>query len=377
MKFYPSRSACSVMAAATILAAVNTTAFAAVPKEKIGQMIMIGFRGTTPAHKGVQAVMQQLREGSIGGVMLLKFNITSARQLRQLTSALKQAAKQGGQLPPFIAVDQEGGAVQRLKFNRYPSARTIGRGSLATAGRVYRKLACELRASGINVNFGPVVDLDLRGKANPVVGVSGRSYSANPQTVIKFARQFIAAHKRAGVMTVAKHFPGHGSSLTDSHNGFTAIPKWNQLGNELAPYSALAAGGPNKSVDMVMIGHLYNKAWGAPATLSYKAVTGLLRRKVEFNSISITDDMEMGAIRQNYGWNDAIFRAVKAGNDVLLYNNTIGTSPYLGRKIRNAIAKSICTSKKANCIKPQTITTAYNRIAAIKRRYAAKPARCR
>ncbi len=349
-------------------------------KNKIGQMIMVGFRGTSSKDAGVKAVMRELAEGSIGGVMLMKHNVVSIRQIARLTKALRKAAKSGGQLPPLISVDQEGGLVQRLRFTNFPSALKISRTSERNAANVYRKMACELRSTGINVNFGPVVDLDVNGKANPIIGRLGRSYGKSPKTVVKFANQFIAAHKRVGIMTTAKHFPGHGSSLTDSHKGFTAIPKWSRT--ELIPFQKLASGGANKAVDMVMVGHLYNKLWGAPASLSNKAISRLLRKDVKFKGLVITDDMEMGAIRKNYGWFEAISLAVKAGNDILLYSNTAKYQPYLGRKIRDRIARSICKGgKKSGCIAPAIVDTAFRRIAKSKGRTSrmaayGKPNRC-
>jgi beta-N-acetylhexosaminidase len=336
---------------------------------KIGQMIMVGFQGTSPKHKGVRAVMRELSEGSIGGVMLMKHNIVSRAQVKRLTAALRGAARKGKQPPPLISVDQEGGRVQRLRFKRYPSAASVARSSTGNATMVYRNLACEVRSVGINVNFGPVADLDIRGRANPIIGRLQRSFGKSPQTVITYARQFVKAHKRYGVITAAKHFPGHGSSLSDSHKGFTAIPQWNRLGNELAPFIALANGPANQRVEMVMIGHLFNKSWGAPASLSNRAISGILRKQVNFRGIAITDDMEMGAIRKNYKWSDAIIRAVNAGNDILLYSNTVTRSPYLGRQIRDTIAKSVCTkssSSKSRCIPPRVIEAAYRRISGIK-----------
>jgi len=349
-------------------------------KNKIGQMIMVGFRGTSPKHKGVQAVMRELSEGSIGGVMLMKHNVVSIAQIARLTKALRRAAKSGGRPLPLISVDQEGGSVQRLRFTRFPSALRVARSSEANAASVYSKMACELRSTGINVNFGPVVDLDVNGRNNPIIGRLGRSYGKNPKTVIKYANQFIAAHKRVGLMTVAKHFPGHGSSLTDSHKGFTAIPKWSRT--ELLPYQMLSRGGPDKAVEMVMVGHLYNKLWGAPASLSNKAVSKLLRNDVKFKGLVITDDMEMGAIRKNYGWAEAISLAVNAGNDILLYSNTARYQPFLGRKIRDQIAASVCTgSNRSGCIAPRIIQAAFNRVIRSKRNVARlaaynKPQRC-
>ena len=369
---FPVITAC--LALANPVAAANTLPQPSL-KAKIGQMIMVGFTGTSSRFKGAKAVIEQLREGSIGGVMLMRHNIGSKNQLRQLTRALHQATCSGRQLPALIAVDQEGGAVQRLKFTRYPSARRIATKTSAQIAQTYNNMARELASTGINVNFGPVVDLDLRGAANPIIGRLSRSYGRDPKTVIRLARQFISAHKGHGIVTAAKHFPGHGSSLKDSHKGFTAIPQWNRLGNELAPFATLAN---DQSVDMVMIGHLYNKIWGAPASLSHRAVSGILREQIGFSGIAITDDMEMGAIRKNYKWQTAVIGAVNAGNDILLYSNTVSHTRFLGRKIRNTIIKALCsTENRANCIKSQTINNAYQRIARLKHRLPATTNTCR
>jgi len=337
-----------------------------------GQMVMVGFRGTAPEHKGVKAVMAQLRQGSIGGVMLMKHNIVSIKQVKRLSNALHKAARAGKQPVPLISVDQEGGLVQRLRFKSYPSAQKIARSSEGNAAAIYGKMACEIQSAGINVNFGPVVDLDVNGRDNPIIGRLGRSYGKAPETVVKYARKFILAHKYYGVMTTAKHFPGHGSSLKDSHKGFTAVPQWSD--KELEPYRELSKGGPGKAVDLIMVGHLYNTIWKKPASLSNTAITKMLRGNVNFKGLVITDDMEMGAIRRNYKWSDAIIKAVNAGNDILLYSNTAKTQSYLGQKIRDTIADAICPQGKEsmpNCVPANVIVAAYNRITATKGRLRA------
>lgn len=355
--------------------AVKAKKQAAVPgkiktnmKTRIGQMVMIGFSGTTPKARGVRAALAQIAEGTIGGVIIMKHNVVSMSQLQRLTHAFYAAARKAGRPTPFIGIDQEGGAVQRLKFHRYPTAKRIAGQSTARASAIYARLACEVRRAGINVNFGPVLDLDISGRANPIIGRMQRSYGKPPQKVALYAARFIAAHKRFGLMTTAKHFPGHGSSLHDSHRGFTAIPRWKA--GELAPYKALAQGPADTRFDLVMIGHLFNKKWGAPASLSQTAVTGLLRQKVGFKGLAITDDMEMGAIRKNYKWRTALLRAIKAGNDIVLYSNTVSHTRYLGRKIVKNIFAALCSTPKANqknCVNPALINAAYNRIMRAKR----------
>jgi len=338
-------------------------------KRMAGQMVMVGFRGTAPEHAGVKAVISEISQGSIGGVMLMKHNIVSIAQVKRLTNALYKAAKAGNQPTPFISVDQEGGLVQRLRFTQYPSAAKIAKLSEHNAAVTYGKMACEIQSAGINVNFGPVVDLDINGRNNPVIGRLNRSYGRSPSAVIKYASQFVSAHKYYGIMTAAKHFPGHGSSLKDSHKGFTAIPQWSE--KELEPYRALAKGGPGRAVDLVMVGHLYNQKWKSPASLSNTAITRILREKVHFRGLAITDDMEMGAIRHNYKWSEAIIKAVNAGNDILLYSNTAKTQSYLGKKIRDTITNAICPQGRdslPNCVPVSVIVASYDRIRTTKGR---------
>jgi beta-N-acetylhexosaminidase len=362
----------------------------------IGQMIVVGFRGTSVRDRGVRIVLRQLREGKIGGVILMGYNIRSRNQLRALTSAFRQASWAGGQIP-FVSVDQEGGIVQRLQprngYRRYPTPKKIGTMSKKAAFNIYSRLACQLHDAGINVNFGPTVDLDLLGYANPIIGRLGRSFSKNPKRVVAYARQFIKAHQRFGISTVLKHFPGHGSSRTDSHETFTPIPGWNRK-NELYPYRLLAKGGRISKTDqigafiknlfkkknskkkyladMVMVGHLYNKKFsdgnGVPASLSKKAIKGLLRKDVGFKGVVISDDMEMGAVIKKYKRGALATRiAVNAGNDIILYSNYKFKDPIIGDKIHKYIKSSICkTSAQKSCIKKSTIKRAYRRIMRLK-----------
>ncbi|MGH6749204.1 MAG: glycoside hydrolase family 3 N-terminal domain-containing protein, partial [Methyloceanibacter sp.] len=240
----------------------------------IGQMIMVGFAGTEVNDPGVATARDELGEGTIGGVVLYPENIRSPQQITALTAFLRNARSSP---VPFIAVDQEGGEVQRLSRENghtyFPSARAVGRNpSFATpdsAQRLYASMAKELADSGFNLNFGPVVDLNINPE-NPVIGERDRSFGADPNTVTALARAFILAHREAGIVTVAKHFPGHGSSRTDSHKGFADISmSWKEI--ELEPYRVLAKEG---LLDAVMIGHLYHPRFSdgsmLPASLSAK-----------------------------------------------------------------------------------------------------------
>lgn len=343
---------------------------------KIGQMIMVGVLGTMPSDPGVKAVLAQLRRGEIGGVILMGRNITSPRQLRALTGAIRQAAKAGGHLPPLIAVDQEGGHVQRLKekngHESFPySARTIATRCTPDQSYIlYQRLACQLHSAGVNLNFGPVVDLDLKNGRNPIIGRLKRSYGKDAATVIEYANWFNAAHKNYGVLTAAKHFPGHGSSLTDSHKGFTDISRtWREA--ELTPYKSLAK---ENFADMVMTGHLYHPKFSdgrAPASLSRKAIRGVLRKQIGFEQVVITDDLQMKAVTDSYPLAERVTLAINAGNDIVLLSNTFKAYPALGRTVHRSIRKNVhesCAPNTASsCISKASIDAAYARIVKLKR----------
>jgi beta-N-acetylhexosaminidase len=335
----------------------------------IGQTIMVGFSGQDEHDPGVKAVRDQLAKGIIGGVVLYPENIDSARQLRFLTAFLANA---NSKLVPFIAVDQEGGMVQRLTprtgHTHYPSARKIGReaklGMLDSALHSYQAMTKELAAAGINVNFGPVVDLSIN-PWNTVIARRKRSFGSDPETVTSLARTFITAHREANVATVAKHFPGHGSSWSDSHKTLPDISlSWQE--SELEPYAALARDG---MLDMVMVGHLYHPRFSdgdkLPASLSANAIH-VLRAEggIDFKGVVVSDDLEMGAVRERYSLEDRVIKAVNAGIDLLVFSNVKSHDPELGVKIHAIIAEAVRDGR----IPRTRIEGAVARIAALKHR---------
>lgn len=313
---------------------------------QIGQMIMVGFAGTSDKDEGVIAVRRQLAEGVIGGVVLYPENIRSAKQLKSLTAFLGNAKSDP---IPFIAVDQEGGLVSRLTrrngFSNFPSARNIGRNpSYATPEsvvRLYAGMAHELADAGFNLNFGPVVDLSLN-DSNRVIVQRKRSFGADPVLVANLARDFIVAHREANIVTVAKHFPGHGSSHADSHLRLADVSKtWRPL--ELDPYRILAKDG---MLDMVMVGHLYHPEFSdgemLPASLSARAMDGLRDKAgVGFRGVIVSDDLEMGAVREKYSLQERVVRAVNAGTDLLVFSNVKSRDPELGAQIHAIMLKAV------------------------------------
>lgn len=332
--------------------------------EMAGQMIVVGFTGDAVGAKGVKAMAAEIAAGTLGGVMYLKTNVKSLKAVKAMNDAFRAASPK---LPPFITLDQEGGAVERLTkdvgFTEVASAATIAKGSPGEARSIYNGMARDIAALGFTVNFGPVVDLATN-PDNQVIAKFGRAYSAGPNIVTVYAEQFIAAHHEAGLLTSLKHFPGHGSSTADSHEGFVDISKtWDE--KELDPYRQLFASGYK---DFVMVGHLYHKDYAGngdvklPASLSPEWITGVLRDRLGFQGVVISDDLEMGAIREHFGLKETVTRAVRAGMDVLLFSNTAEPRASLPDEVRAILVDEA----KADPAFAARIEESYKRIVALK-----------
>jgi beta-N-acetylhexosaminidase len=338
----------------------------------IGQMIMVGFPGEDLHDPGVVAVREQLANGTIGGVVLYPENIRSAEQLKTLNETLRAARVSP---VPFIGVDQEGGLVQRLTRRNghtyFPSARSVGRNpSFAdpdAALRLYASMAKELADAGFNMNFGPVVDLSVN-PDNPVIVVRQRSFGADPNVVTSLAKSFIEAHREANVVTVAKHFPGHGSSRVDSHKSLPDISMtWHEV--ELDPYIALSKQG---LLDAVMVGHLYHPRFSdggkLPASLSAKAIRALRTKDwIGFEGVVISDDLEMHAV-SSYPLDERVIKAINAGTDIVLFSNITHEDPALGEKLHKIVADAVADGR----ISRGRIEQSYRRVMALKQRLVDK-----
>lgn len=288
----------------------------------IGHMIISGFRGTRAGDPEVDRICRYLESGEIGGVILLKRNITSPEQILALTKVFREASAIG---QPIISIDQEGGRVARIGswngFRDWMSADAIVRTGMSDeeVRGYYTERARELGTVGINVNFGPVVDLNVN-PTNPVIGSLGRSYGSDSADVVRYARQFVRAHRAVGVKTCIKHFPGHGSSSSDSHLRRVDISSsWGEV--ELVPFQDLQNTG---DVDSIMMAHVYHPSFsekkGRPASLSAKGIE-VVRKAIAFDGPTFTDDMQMKAITGTYALGRAAVMALNAGNSFLIYSN--------------------------------------------------------
>jgi len=331
----------------------------------LGQMFVVGFLG---CEVGLDHwLARALADDQLGGVILFARNvdgsvqnIESPRQLMQLVAGLRQFAAS----PPLIAIDQEGGRICRLTqksgFLASRSAMELaGEGVEATA-RAADQMAAELARYGINLNFAPVVDLNLN-PDNPIIGRHQRSFGVDPALVAAHARVFIEAHHRWGIGCCLKHFPGHGSAGRDSHLGFVdTTEQWQAI--ELEPYRQLLAAG---YADGIMTAHLINRRLdpsGLPVTLSPAMVTGQLRRALGFDGVVFSDDLQMRAISAGWSYAEAVQRAVLAGVDVVVVGNNLCPTEDAVREGIKAIEALLASGR----IEPQRLNCSLARIARLK-----------
>ncbi|MDA1353767.1 MAG: glycoside hydrolase family 3 [bacterium] len=327
--------------------------------QKIGQMILIGFNGTTIDSPNFAPIQQHIASENIGGLLFFGRNIQSKSQIINFIKDIKNL---NTNTPLFLAIDQEGGTVQRLNskngFFDTPSAKYIGsKLSPPVAASEYDKMARMLQDTGFNLNFGLVLDLDLNPQSQ-VISQNDRAISKNPYTVTQYAQRMIHAHKAHRVLITAKHFPGHGNTTADSHHETANITDtWDKT--ELLPYKQLIKDAPP---DAIMTGHLMHTKIDAhyPASLS-KAHIDTLRYKMRFSGIIITDDLNMAAITTHYSLKTTIIHAINAGNDILLFGD-ITQTPNLPIETRGIIKKAI----KDGELNETQISTAYKRIQRIK-----------
>lgn len=290
----------------------------------ISQMIITGIGDFSYMPEDAE-ILDEIRNEKVGGVILFEKNInieSPKKQLERTVRLLKDASK----TPLFISIDEEGGRVNRLKTKYgFPETRQAGElGKLNNIDTTFfysNNTATTLREYGINLNYAPDIDVAINPN-NPVIAKLGRSYSSDPRVVANHAQAFIEAHRNKDVLTVLKHFPGHGSSMNDSHLGVADVSNTWQF-SELMPYKWLLDSG---KVDAIMTAHIVNEHLDPqklPATLSPYIITNILRELLEYDGVVFTDDMQMHAISKNYGFEESIKMAILAGVDVMLFCNNV------------------------------------------------------
>ncbi|HZN02423.1 MAG TPA: glycoside hydrolase family 3 N-terminal domain-containing protein [Candidatus Polarisedimenticolia bacterium] len=323
--------------------------------QQVGQLLWIGFEGTT----FTPPLARLLRDVQPGGIILFGRNLPhEARRLRALTDALVRAVA----IPPFIALDQEGGRVSRLRGLLGPTLTGAALGARRDAPSAVRRhaegTAMTLRTLGFNVNFAPVLDLS---RAEADNGIGDRAYGDDPLTVSRLAGIFAATHTRAGVVPVGKHFPGLGPAVGDTHAVLPVVrtPRAALLRRDLLPYRKL-----RRALPMVMIGHAcypgIQDRDDQPASLSPAVVTDLLRGTLDYRGLVLTDDLEMGAIDQTLGAGALAVAAFRAGSDGLMFCKSED-------RIRDAAATLLVAARDGR-IPADRLRGSLRRIAALKRR---------
>jgi beta-N-acetylhexosaminidase len=333
-------------------------------EQRLAQLLMVGFRGTDLSAD--DPIVRDLLMHRLGGVVLYDRdgrNIRSPQQLRSLTAALTALSPTA----LLIGVDQEGGQVARLKvrdgFPATVSAQALGQlDDPAQTEQAADSIALTLAACGINLNFAPVVDLNSQ-PDNPVIGRLGRSFSADPRKVLRHAAAVVRAQQRRGIISTLKHFPGHGSAWADSHTDRVDVTRtWSE--QELIPYAQLIKAGYR---DPIMTAHIRNARLDPrhPATLSWPTLTGLLRHRLGFRGVVISDDLQMDAIAEHYSPSEALTGALNAGVDLLLIANNRPYDPDRVPKTLAMLRRAVLDGR----LLPARVNGACARIQALKARY--------
>ena len=328
---------------------------------KIGQMIIIGIGGDT-AIKDDNAFLASIKKQKLGGILLYQKNIAKTASFENLKRLIKKF-KEASEIPLLVSIDEEGGKVNRLKkkygFPKTVSARYLGKVDDIDSTKYYNDIiAHNLLMLGINVNYAPVVD--FHNPTNPPLGKKERCFSNDAQTIVKHARQVVKSHRYFNIKTVLKHFPGHGNSKADSHYNVADVSKyWKE--KEIFPYIKLIYEG---NVDAIMTAHIVNDKLDdskLPATLSKKIITNYLREDLGFDGVIFSDDMQMKAISDNFGFETSIKMAIIAGVDILMFSNHL---PIKGRKIilPEDIISIVKEMVKNGEISEERINKSYNRI---------------
>ena len=306
-----------------------------------------------------------LAERCPGGVILFKRNIRSAEQLRRLVADIHAT---GAGVPPLVALDHEGGRVDRLPhppFTHFPPMALVGEsGDTRLAEAVGRAMGRELRAVGIDLDFAPVLDV-WSNPRNRVIG--DRAFGTTPRAVARLALAFARGLARAGVLACGKHFPGHGATVGDSHFVLPRVRRSRRAlaATELVPFARAAAA----DIPALMTAHVVVPALDArrPATVSPKICRDLLRRRLRFRGVLFSDDLEMQAMAGRRRVGRAAIEALRAGCDMLLVCQSLAAAREAMAAVEDALGRGR--------LEAGAIATSLMRIQGLRRRLTAPPAR--
>lgn len=329
----------------------------------IGQMILIGF----PKPEVDSLTLAEVKAGKAGAIIYFEKNLPPKNTVAA-TKKMNETYQKAAPIPLLICIDQEGGKVNRMKtkygFPKSVTAAYLGKTKSLDSARFYAaSTAKALKNVGFNVNFAPCVDLAIN-KENTVIVKVERSYSRQADTVVMFATEVVKEHRKQNIITSLKHFPGHGSSLADTHYGVADVTNtW--LADEIKPYKTMLANG---YVDAVMTSHIVNRnldPTGLPGTLSNRVIDSLLRKQMGFKGVVFSDDMQMQAIAKNFTLEQTIKLAINASVDIMCFSNNIpGSEERTVDRVHRIIKKMVQTGE----IKRERIAESYKRIMELKKK---------
>ena len=335
------------------------------PELRVAQLLVVGFEGLRVS-RGLRTL---LADRGFGGVILFARNVKSAKQVADLTGEIRGLP---AVVPPLIAVDQEGGPVMRLRvppFTAWPAAgdvaRYVGRtGDLETVRRLGRAMGREMAAVGIHWDFAPVLDVNSNPR-NPVIGV--RAYGSRPRQAARIALAMEQGLRSAGILTTGKHFPGHGDTTEDSHFTRPVVKRSARALSalELAPFRAAIRSG----IPALMTAHVLYPAWdrSRAASFSPAILQGILRERLGFRGLVVSDDLSMAGALQGQSIEEAALRALLAGADLLL----VCHDPQAQRRVHRFLSDQLRHGE----LPPARVEDALRRVLAVKRRFMRQAAR--
>ena len=278
--------------------------------DKVGQLMMIGIHGKS-LNDDARFMLNEYR---VGGIILFDRNMESKDQVKTLITDINKAGKSAGLTPLFLGIDQEGGAVARMddKLIKVPPAEEVGKEPVEQAAALAKEVGTELKELGFNINFAPVADLGL---------TYGRSYSTNPDEVVRYASAVGKSYNEAGLWYSYKHFPGIGKTDVDLHADTSIVPvsKETLLSEDTKVFvDLIKQSKPNTYTIMVSHAMYPQIDPDHPSSLSKTIITDWLRKDMGYNGVVVTDDMDMGALAKHYTFDDMAVQSILAGSDILL-----------------------------------------------------------
>ena len=278
--------------------------------DKVGQLMMIGIHGKS-LNDDAKFMLNEYR---VGGIILFDRNMESKDQVKTLITDINKAGKSAGLTPLFLGIDQEGGAVARMddKLIKVPPAEEVGKEPVEQAAALAKEVGTELKELGFNINFAPVADLGL---------TYGRSYSTNPDEVVRYASVVGKSYDEAGLWYSYKHFPGIGKTDVDLHADTSIVPVSQEtlLSEDTKVFvDLIKQSKPNTYTIMVSHAMYPQIDPDHPSSLSKAIITDWLRKDMGYNGVVVTDDMDMGALAKHYTFGDMAVQSILAGSDILL-----------------------------------------------------------